>query len=114
MCVRLPASGAPTRPHLKNNTVCMYISFLIEKCVIDRHSGRLIHTRREYSRSNQLARQKEMMADFCYTNPTIVPGEELSRRGFSMYSGSNHHYTSDEIDVHGKDYTHQEEGRSKF
>jgi len=27
------------------------------------------------------------MADFCYTNPTIVPGELLSRRGFSMYSG---------------------------
>lgn len=31
--------------------------------------------------------QRNMMADFCYTNPTIVPGEELSRRGFSMYDG---------------------------
>ena len=30
-----------------------------------------------------------MMADFCYTNPTIVPGELLSRRGFSMYSGAD-------------------------
>lgn len=29
-----------------------------------------------------------MIADYCYTNPTIVPGELLSRRGFSMYSGS--------------------------
>ncbi|XP_012264249.1 uncharacterized protein LOC105690751 [Athalia rosae] len=67
-------------------------------------------------KSNQLARQKEMMADFCYTNPTIVPGEELSRRGFSMYSGTNHHhFATDEFDiVNGKDYTHQDEGRSKF
>ncbi|XP_015183829.1 PREDICTED: uncharacterized protein LOC107070292 isoform X2 [Polistes dominula] len=39
--------------------------------------------------SNQLGRQTNMMADFCYTNPTIVPGEELSRRGFSMYSGND-------------------------
>ncbi|XP_014219465.1 uncharacterized protein LOC106647534 [Copidosoma floridanum] len=38
--------------------------------------------------SNQLGRQTRMMDDFCYTNPSIVPGEELSRRGFSMYSGS--------------------------
>lgn len=30
-----------------------------------------------------------MMADFCYTNPTIVPGELLSRRGFSMYNGAD-------------------------
>ncbi|XP_035737966.1 uncharacterized protein LOC118448610 [Vespa mandarinia] len=43
---------------------------------------------REYV-SNQLGRQTNMMADFCYTNPTIVPGEELSRRGFSMYCGSD-------------------------
>nr|XP_046489925.1 uncharacterized protein LOC124222720 [Neodiprion pinetum] len=66
-------------------------------------------------KSNQLARQKEMMADFCYTNPTIVPGEELSRRGFSMYSGSNH-FTSDEIDTHhhAKDYSNHDESRSKF
>lgn len=40
-------------------------------------------------RSNQLNRQTNMMADFCYTNPTIVPGELLSRRGFSMYSGAD-------------------------
>ncbi|EFN79347.1 hypothetical protein EAI_09833 [Harpegnathos saltator] len=39
--------------------------------------------------SNQLNRQTNMMADFCYTNPTIVPGELLSRRGFSMYSGAD-------------------------
>lgn len=38
--------------------------------------------------SNQLSRQVNLMSDFCYTNPTIVPGEELSRRGFSMYSGN--------------------------
>ncbi|KAL6267646.1 uncharacterized protein LOC105427571 isoform X1 [Pogonomyrmex barbatus] len=39
--------------------------------------------------SNQLNKQTNMMADFCYTNPTIVPGELLSRRGFSMYSGTD-------------------------
>ncbi|XP_011162563.1 uncharacterized protein LOC105197749 isoform X2 [Solenopsis invicta] len=40
---------------------------------------------------NRLAQdgQTNMMADFCYTNPTIVPGELLSRRGFSMYSGTD-------------------------
>ncbi|XP_043605312.1 uncharacterized protein LOC122577792 [Bombus pyrosoma] len=32
--------------------------------------------------------RQNMIADYCYTNPTIVPGELLSRRGFSMYSGS--------------------------
>ncbi|KAK9304831.1 hypothetical protein QLX08_003903 [Tetragonisca angustula] len=37
---------------------------------------------------NQLHKQT-MIADYCYTNPTIVPGELLSRRGFSMYSGSD-------------------------
>ncbi|XP_053975899.1 uncharacterized protein LOC128874817 isoform X3 [Hylaeus volcanicus] len=63
--------------------------------------------------SNQLNKQSSMMADFCYTNPTIVPGELLSRRGFSMYSGSeafNENYTTKSKDHYG---TYQE-GRSKF
>ena len=55
-----------------------------------------------------------MMADFCYTNPTIVPGEELSRRGFSMYSGNDHF--SEDFSSKSK-YTsgiYQLESRSKF
>jgi hypothetical protein len=63
--------------------------------------------------SNQLNKQTNMMADFCYTNPTIVPGELLSRRGFSMYSGA------DNIDEDfGKSrnghYGTYNEARSKF
>ncbi|XP_033211065.1 uncharacterized protein LOC117169066 [Belonocnema kinseyi] len=64
--------------------------------------------------SNQLSRQANMMADFCYTNPTIVPGEELSRRGFSMYNG-NEHFSEDFASK--SKYTggiYQLESRSKF
>ncbi|XP_054006821.1 uncharacterized protein LOC128891394 [Hylaeus anthracinus] len=75
----------------------------------------ICHVRRHIlkNKSNQLNRQSSMMADFCYTNPTIVPGELLSRRGFSMYSGSeafNENYTTKSKDHYG---TYQE-GRSKF
>ena len=55
------------------------------------------------------------MAEFCYTNPTIVPGEELSRRGFSMYSGSDN--IMDEYGVRGNKYSNtspHHETRSKF
>lgn len=54
-----------------------------------------------------------MMADFCYTNPTIVPGELLSRRGFSMYSGPD---SFDEEFGKNKDiqYGTYHEARSKF
>ncbi|XP_029050867.1 uncharacterized protein LOC114879778 isoform X1 [Osmia bicornis bicornis] len=64
-------------------------------------------------RSNQLNRQTSMMADFCYTNPTIVPGELLSRRGFSMYSGSENF--NDDFGTK-KDYHYgtYHEARSKF
>ncbi|XP_043283511.1 uncharacterized protein [Venturia canescens] len=62
--------------------------------------------------SNQLSRQANMMADFCYTNPTIVPGEELSRRGFSMYRGVDH--SSNMFGLQKQDYTVYQEGRSKF
>ncbi|XP_034172279.1 uncharacterized protein LOC117600663 isoform X3 [Osmia lignaria lignaria] len=63
--------------------------------------------------SNQLNRQTSMMADFCYTNPTIVPGELLSRRGFSMYSGSENF--NDDFGTK-KDYHYgtYHEARSKF
>lgn len=61
----------------------------------------------------QLNRQANMMADFCYTNPTIVPGELLSRRGFSMYSGSDN--LNDDFGTK-KDYQYgtYHEARSKF
>ncbi|XP_034939404.1 uncharacterized protein [Chelonus insularis] len=36
-------------------------------------------------RSNQTTFRQDSIGDFCYTNPMIVPGEELSRRGYSMY-----------------------------
>ncbi|XP_076221278.1 uncharacterized protein LOC116433184 [Nomia melanderi] len=63
--------------------------------------------------SNQLNRQTSMMADFCYTNPTIVPGELLSRRGFSMYSGSENF--NDDYGMKNKDqYGTYHEARSKF
>lgn len=64
-------------------------------------------------RSNQLNSQTNMMADFCYTNPTIVPGELLSRRGFSMYSGAE---TFDDDFGVKKDvqYGTYNEARSKF
>ncbi|XP_070515607.1 transmembrane protein 267-like isoform X2 [Cardiocondyla obscurior] len=64
---------------------------------------------------NRLAEdgQTNMMADFCYTNPTIVPGELLSRRGFSMYSGADNFE-----DEFGKNksipYGTYHEARSKF
>ncbi|XP_015430148.1 PREDICTED: uncharacterized protein LOC107186724 [Dufourea novaeangliae] len=63
--------------------------------------------------SNQLNRQTSMMAEFCYTNPTIVPGELLSRRGFSMYSGSEN--INDDYGTKSKDYygTYNE-SRSRF
>ncbi|XP_043482051.1 uncharacterized protein LOC122511074 isoform X2 [Leptopilina heterotoma] len=64
--------------------------------------------------SNQLNRQVNMMSDFCYTNPTIVPGEELSRRGFSMYSGADHF--GEDFSSKNK-YTsgmYMQENRSKF
>lgn len=64
--------------------------------------------------SNQLNRQVNMMSDFCYTNPTIVPGEELARRGFSMYSGADHF--SEDFSTKNK-YTsgmYMQENRSKF
>ncbi|KZC04165.1 hypothetical protein WN55_02054, partial [Dufourea novaeangliae] len=62
---------------------------------------------------NQLNRQTSMMAEFCYTNPTIVPGELLSRRGFSMYSGSEN--INDDYGTKSKDYygTYNE-SRSRF
>lgn len=65
-------------------------------------------------RSNQLNRQTNMMADFCYTNPTIVPGELLSRRGFSMYSGSDSY--GDDFAAKNRDmpYGTYHEARSKF
>ena len=64
--------------------------------------------------SNQLNRQTSMMADFCYTNPTIVPGELLSRRGFSMYSGSDNF--NDDYGAKNKEYQYgtYHEARSKF
>ncbi|XP_012277982.1 uncharacterized protein LOC105698368 [Orussus abietinus] len=62
--------------------------------------------------SNQLRRQTNMMAEFCYTNPTIVPGEELSRRGFSMYSGSER--MNGDNPGAKKEYGVYQEARSKF
>ncbi|XP_076245411.1 uncharacterized protein LOC143185959 isoform X2 [Calliopsis andreniformis] len=58
--------------------------------------------------------QASMMADFCYTNPTIVPGELLSRRGFSMYSGSD--AFNEDYGVKNKDcqFGTYHEARSKF
>lgn len=52
-----------------------------------------------------------MMADFCYTNPTIVPGELLSRRGFSMYSGTTDEDFGKNKNAHYGTYY---EARSKF
>ncbi|XP_026674489.1 uncharacterized protein LOC108631175 isoform X2 [Ceratina calcarata] len=63
--------------------------------------------------SNQLNKQTNMMADFCYTNPTIVPGELLSRRGFSMYSGSDT-YNDDYGTKKDYQYGSYYEARSKF
>ncbi|XP_017753715.1 PREDICTED: uncharacterized protein LOC108546241 [Eufriesea mexicana] len=63
--------------------------------------------------SNQLNRQTNMMADFCYTNPTIVPGELLSRRGFSMYSGSDN-FNDDFGTKKDYHYGSYHEARSKF
>jgi len=54
-----------------------------------------------------------MMSEFCYTNPTIVPGEELSRRGFSMYSGSDNFMDDYGVRSH-KFNGHNFETRSKF
>ncbi|XP_011687279.1 PREDICTED: uncharacterized protein LOC105449657 isoform X3 [Wasmannia auropunctata] len=62
--------------------------------------------------SNQLNRQANMMADFCYTNPTIVPGELLSRRGFSMYSGTD--FDEDFGKSKNVPYGTYHEARSKF
>ncbi|XP_018362616.1 PREDICTED: uncharacterized protein LOC108760861 isoform X1 [Trachymyrmex cornetzi] len=63
--------------------------------------------------SNQLNRQTNMMADFCYTNPTIVPGELLSRRGFSMYSGADN-FDDDFGKNKNAQYGTYHEARSKF
>ncbi|XP_018396391.1 PREDICTED: uncharacterized protein LOC108774721 isoform X5 [Cyphomyrmex costatus] len=63
--------------------------------------------------SNQLNRQTNMMADFCYTNPTIVPGELLSRRGFSMYSGADN-FDDDFGKNKNVHYGTYHEARSKF
>lgn len=63
--------------------------------------------------SNQLNRQTNMMADFCYTNPTIVPGELLSRRGFSMYSGADN-FDEDFGKNKNVHYGTYNEARSKF
>lgn len=54
-----------------------------------------------------------MMAEFCYSNPTIVPGEELSRRGYSMYNGSDLTSTQP-FSVKLNDYGNYQEARSKF
>ncbi|XP_011687278.1 PREDICTED: uncharacterized protein LOC105449657 isoform X2 [Wasmannia auropunctata] len=63
---------------------------------------------------NRLAEdgQANMMADFCYTNPTIVPGELLSRRGFSMYSGTD--FDEDFGKSKNVPYGTYHEARSKF
>ncbi|XP_012534368.1 uncharacterized protein LOC105835526 [Monomorium pharaonis] len=63
--------------------------------------------------SNQLNKQTSMMADFCYTNPTIVPGELLSRRGFSMYSGADN-FDDDFGKNRNGHYGTYHEARSKF
>jgi len=52
------------------------------------------------------------MADFCYTNPTIVPGELLSRRGFSMYSGVDNF--DEDFGKNKNHYGTYQEARSKF
>ncbi|XP_015123650.1 uncharacterized protein LOC107045803 [Diachasma alloeum] len=63
--------------------------------------------------SNRLNSQRNMMADFCYSNPTIVPGEELSRRGYSMYNGSDS-ISIQPFSVKLNDYGNYQEARSKF
>ena len=57
-----------------------------------------------------------MMSDFCYTNPTIVPGEELSRRGYSMYSGSDNFVNDYGLNFNGRNnkYLGTYDNRSKF
>ncbi|XP_066588606.1 uncharacterized protein [Prorops nasuta] len=60
--------------------------------------------------SNQLNTQTNMMSEFCYSNPEIIPGEELSRRGFSMYSGTDNFV--EEVEV--KNAQRYSESRSKF
>ncbi|XP_077261118.1 uncharacterized protein LOC143896876 isoform X2 [Temnothorax americanus] len=68
-----------------------------------------------FMRVNRLAEdgQASMMADFCYTNPTIVPGELLSRRGFSMYSGTDN-FDEDFGKNKNVHYGTYHEARSKF
>ncbi|XP_011302578.1 uncharacterized protein [Fopius arisanus] len=66
-----------------------------------------------HDRSNRLHSQRNMMADFCYSNPTIVPGEELSRRGYSMYNGSDL-VPSQPFSAKLNDYGNYQEARSKF
>ncbi|XP_008554041.1 uncharacterized protein LOC103575851 [Microplitis demolitor] len=34
---------------------------------------------------NRNGTNRDLDTDFCYSNPAIVPGEELSRRGYSIY-----------------------------
>lgn len=66
-------------------------------------------------RSNQLNKQTSVVTDFCYTNPAIVPGELLSRRGFSMYSGVDNNYDDDyNKNNRGTQYGTYYEARSKF
>ncbi|XP_020283764.1 uncharacterized protein LOC109854755 [Pseudomyrmex gracilis] len=88
------------------------VNRLAEYGMLNRSSTGVVETA-NLSRSNQLNNQTQMMSEFCYTNPTIVPGELLSRRGFSMYSGAD---TVD--DDYGKNknihYGTYHEARSKF
>lgn len=56
-----------------------------------------------------------MMTDFCYTNPMIVPGEELSRRGFSIYRGNDPMLSNQTPSpLKNNNYAMFNESRSKF
>lgn len=88
-------------------------SFILAELPTSLLALRRVHTRGR-ERSNQLDRQTNMMEEFCFTNPTIVPGEELSRRGFSMYCGNDNF--ADDMGTKNKDinYGTYHEALSKF
>ncbi|KAL7295490.1 hypothetical protein TKK_0011139 [Trichogramma kaykai] len=69
--------------------VLLFVIILFLICGLNVKINRKVSYRSlDHLRSNQISRQTHMMADFCYTNPMIIPGEELARRGFSMYNGA--------------------------
>ncbi|XP_074114954.1 uncharacterized protein LOC141537713 [Cotesia typhae] len=69
-----------------------------------------------FTKINKLSRDRddwnrELDSEFCYSNPAIVPGEELSRRGYSMYRAFENSQAKNNFN---NNFSNSRESQSRF